>query len=225
MHQLFFETEKCIKHISMYSLEALNEALTETEKLGSRTNKASLTLGDEKFKITPNAALASQIIEEKVINMLIFLALRHSKAVNDENEECIKEFAESMADWKSSLTQKKAASTRKKTSTKRKVTEQTEEDIPKPERPAHKSSVILERLATFLKMLTYEMHSYDTPMAPFVKEVLEFVVMTFVGEENILGSDFVLAKTSPKGETLTDFLRDRSFMRNEKALTEKFAPD
>jgi hypothetical protein len=40
-----------------------------------------------------------------------------------------------------------------------------------------------------MRTLLYEMHSYSTPMAPFVKEVVEYVVKLYVGEEYLLGSD------------------------------------
>jgi len=51
-------------------------------------------------------------------------------------------------------------------------------------------------MTALLKTLVYEMHSYSTPMAPFVKEVLDYVVKFFVGEESELGSDFVLRRVS-----------------------------
>lgn len=33
------------------------------------------------------------------------------------------------------------------------------------------------------------MHSYSTPMSPFAKEVIEYIMKMFVGEEYELGSD------------------------------------
>jgi hypothetical protein len=58
--------------------------------------------------------------------------------------------------------------------------------------PISDSSLVLQRLTNLLKMLVYEMHSYSTPMAPFVKEVMDYIVKFYVGEEYELGSDFVL---------------------------------
>jgi hypothetical protein len=40
------------------------------------------------------------------------------------------------------------------------------------------------------------MHSYNTPMAPHVSEVIAFVVKFFIGEEHFFGSDVVLSKTT-----------------------------
>ena len=51
-------------------------------------------------------------------------------------------------------------------------------------------------MCNLLKTLLYEMHSYNTPMAPFVKEILEYIVKFYVGEECELGSDYVLRKSS-----------------------------
>jgi hypothetical protein len=39
------------------------------------------------------------------------------------------------------------------------------------------------------------MHSYNTPMAPHVAEVIQLVVKYFIGEEHMFGSDVVLSKT------------------------------
>lgn len=44
-------------------------------------------------------------------------------------------------------------------------------------------------MCDLLRILVYEMHSYSTPMAPFVKEVIEYIVKFYVGEEYQLGSD------------------------------------
>lgn len=54
----------------------------------------------------------------------------------------------------------------------------------------------MQNLVALLKMLVYEMHFYTTPMAPFVKEVIEYIVKFFAGEESELGSDFVLRRGS-----------------------------
>jgi hypothetical protein len=66
-------------------------------------------------------------------------------------------------------------------------------------------------MTRLLKTLVYELHSYSTPMAPFVKEVIEYVVKLYVGEEYELGSDQVLRKTAGGESTLKDYLRGRSF--------------
>lgn len=69
------------------------------------------------------------------------------------------------------------------------------------------------------------MHSYSTPMAPFVKEVAEYIVRLFVGEEYALGSDTVLNKSSKTDSSLISFLKQRSFFRKEKDLGENFKSD
>ena len=47
-----------------------------------------------------------------------------------------------------------------------------------------------------LKTIVYQMHKYNTPMAPHVGEVISFVVKFFIGEEHTFGSDVVLEKTA-----------------------------
>jgi len=75
-------------------------------------------------------------------------------------------------------------------------------------------------MVRLLKTLVYEMHSYSTPMAPFVKEVVEYVIKLYVGEEYELGSDCVLRTTAGADSTLKDYLRSRSFYRKEVDLSE-----
>ena len=64
-------------------------------------------------------------------------------------------------------------------------------------------------MCNLLKTLVYEMHSYNTPMSPYVKEVLEYVVKFYVGEEYELGSDYVLRKTSGIDSTIKGLPKDK----------------
>jgi len=80
-------------------------------------------------------------------------------------------------------------------------------------------------MTRLLKTLVYEMHSYSTPMAPYVKEVVEYVVKFYVGEEYELGSDCVLQKTAGADDALKDYLRSRSFFQKETNLGEHFKSD
>lgn len=80
-------------------------------------------------------------------------------------------------------------------------------------------------MCNLLKTLLYEMHSYNTPMSPFVKEILEYIVKFYVGEECELGSDYVLRKSSGIDSQLKDYLRGRSFFRKENDLSDTFKSD
>ena len=46
-----------------------------------------------------------------------------------------------------------------------------------------KESKVMNRMVELLRIMVFEMHSYETPLAPFVKNVLEYLVRVFVGEE------------------------------------------
>jgi hypothetical protein len=70
-------------------------------------------------------------------------------------------------------------------------------------------------MAKLLKNIVHELHSFATPMAPFVKEIVAYVVKFFVGEEYELGSDTVLRTTSSSEFSLKDFLRERTFLQRE----------
>ena len=79
-----------------------------------------------------------------------------------------------------------------------------------------------------MKTMVYQMHSYNTPMAPFVSDVINYVVKFFLGEEHTFGSETVLKKSMKKGSeenSLKDFLRERSFFRQESALDANFKSD
>lgn len=80
-------------------------------------------------------------------------------------------------------------------------------------------------MTKLMKTLLYEMHSYSTPLAPFVKEIVDYVVRLYVGEEYSLGSDEVLRKTAKTERVLADFLRTRSFFKKDEQLNESFKSD
>jgi hypothetical protein len=80
-------------------------------------------------------------------------------------------------------------------------------------------------MSRLLKTLLYEMHSYSTPMAPFVKEIVGYVVKFFVGEEFNLGSDIVLQQKNGKEQSLNEYLKERSFFRRDQDFSEKFKSD
>jgi len=46
----------------------------------------------------------------------------------------------------------------------------------------------MARMSHLLKLMVYEMHSYCTPMSPFVGQVIRYIVKFFLGEESDFGS-------------------------------------
>lgn len=70
------------------------------------------------------------------------------------------------------------------------------------------------------------MHSYNTPLAPYVSDVINYVVKFFLGEEHTFGSETVLIKTTPgTSQQLKVFLRERSFFRRDSELDSNFKSD
>lgn len=82
-------------------------------------------------------------------------------------------------------------------------------------------------MVELMKLFVFEMHSYETPLSPFVKEVLDYLVRIFFGEESgMLLSEKVLLRSLPEeSESLKFYLRERTFLWNERLLTEDFVPD
>ncbi len=82
--KLFAATEDCIAHISSLPLDEINEVLTEKERRRALLDpsKSSILKGKDfsKLRVSPNSPLAEQVIQDHVIDMLIFLTFRFTKA-------------------------------------------------------------------------------------------------------------------------------------------------
>jgi hypothetical protein len=82
--RIFAGAEECVAHISTLPLDEINEVLTAEEKRRFLldTDKGSKFKGKDysRLRVSPNSPLAAQLIQDKVIDMLIFLALRYTKA-------------------------------------------------------------------------------------------------------------------------------------------------
>ncbi len=138
--------------------------------------------------------------------MLIFITLRYFKGFNKWKEERLKEIKkESMGIMKQHQSNQTFSETSKRKSVKfagdqttdrvSQVQTQNQQQLLKKQ-TERLSNNILAKMCILLKTLLYEMHSYNTPMSPFVKEVLEYITKFYVGEEYELGSDYVMRKTS-----------------------------
>jgi len=81
--KLFSYTEDCINHISSMPIDEINQVLTENEKrkgiLESTLRNQFRDKNYSQLRVSPNSPLASQVIEDKVIDMLIFITLRYLK--------------------------------------------------------------------------------------------------------------------------------------------------
>ena len=82
--KLFVATEECIAHLSSLPLDEINEVLTEKEKrrIMLDPSRAQFLKGKDysRLRVSPNSPLAEQIIKDHVIDMLLFLTFRFSKA-------------------------------------------------------------------------------------------------------------------------------------------------
>jgi len=84
--KMFQLTEECIAHISSLPLDQINDVLTEDEKRKGLTKSKTMERYQGKdfsqLRVSPNSPLAAQIIEDKIIDMLIFITLRYFKGFN-----------------------------------------------------------------------------------------------------------------------------------------------
>lgn len=82
--RLFAYTEDCINHISSMPIEEINQVLTENERRKGISNshlmRAQLKNQDfSQLRVSPNSPLAARVIEDKVVDMLLFITLRYLK--------------------------------------------------------------------------------------------------------------------------------------------------
>jgi hypothetical protein len=91
--KMFIWTEECVSHITSLPLDQINEVLTEDEKRKSVLMGSNLTQFKGKdfsqMRVSPNSPLAAQIIEDRVLDMLIFLTFRYTKAFNESKNKRI----------------------------------------------------------------------------------------------------------------------------------------
>jgi hypothetical protein len=91
-----------------------------------------------------------------------------------------------------------------------------------------KKNHVLVSMTRLLKTIVHQMHAYNTPMAPYAREVLTYMVKFFTGEEHHFGSTVVLNRISAENVNeapLKYFLDSHSFFRNEDHFSEEFKSD
>jgi hypothetical protein len=81
--KLFAYTEDCIRHIMTLPIEEINDVLTEKEKrkglMTSTLERAAKQRDTQTLRVSPNSPVAAQVIEDKVIDMLLFVTFRYMK--------------------------------------------------------------------------------------------------------------------------------------------------
>lgn len=85
--RMFLATEESVAHLSSLPLDEINEVLTEKEKrrglLDQGRSSAFRGKDFSRLRVSPNSPLATQIIEDRVIDMLIFLTFRFTKTFHE----------------------------------------------------------------------------------------------------------------------------------------------
>lgn len=138
------------------------------------------------------------MIEDRVVDMLIFLTFRFTKVFSQWKHKMVAEAESTQQRGKAQAAPSQTEGTRRSKSVRFGAEGGTERTSSQHQQAAHQGpakraqNYVLQRMARLLKTLVYELHSYSTPMAPFVKEVVEYIVKFYAGEEYELGSDSVL---------------------------------
>lgn len=226
--RMFQGAQDCVAHLSSFPLEELNEILTDEERRRALEDpvRAKFFKGkdSDQLRVSPNSPLAAQIVEDKVIDMLIFMTFRFTKAFEKWKARGMQE-NDDVSLSPSPL--KEASQTQGSRSVRPSEVGTEIGSIGGTSKLQAKraQNYVITRMTKLLGSVVHELHSYSTPMAPFVKEIVDYVVKFFAGEEYELGSDSVLRRTSTTEFSLKDFLRDRSFFRKDQHLAEDFKSD
>jgi len=188
--------------------------LTENEKskglARSAVNNHFSNKDFSQLRVSPNSPLACQIVDDKVIDMLLFVTFRYLKHFQTWKKKRLAEiemYAASLSTENRSTKSKSVRfgdddnegdiSTGPHISSGRELLKNQTKRL---------QNRVLSRMTHLLKTMVYEMHNYSTPMAPFAFEVVTYIVKFFLGEEHSFGSDVVLKKTSKEENSLKDFL-------------------
>lgn len=79
--KLFIRVEDAIQYNTSLPIDELNEVMTEAEKRKGKSRQMIERRGADssKLRVSPNSPLATQVVEDKVIDMLLFLTFRYIK--------------------------------------------------------------------------------------------------------------------------------------------------
>lgn len=78
--KLFLRVEDAIAYNTALPIDELNEVMTESEKRkGVTAHMAKRGIDSSKFRVSPNSPLAAQVVEDKVLDMLLFITFRYMK--------------------------------------------------------------------------------------------------------------------------------------------------
>lgn len=226
IQKLFLMVEDKIQFITTFPIDEINEVLTDEERRkGTSILKAAQRKDQSSLRVCPNSSLAAQVVDDKVIDMLLFLTFRHMKHFASWKAKAIAEIESNLAMSRKRTCDDSHSYAPSETRRTNHLANRHEQMKKQMVRLENKVLALMTRL---LKTMVYQMHSYNTPMAPFVSDVINYVVKFFLGEEHTFGSETVLRKSSNNTSAqhaLKDFLRERSFCRRESELNAEFKSD
>ena len=80
--KLFARVEDSIQYFTLMPIDELNQVLTENEKRKGATAQLLKTHGKQssQIRVSPNSPLAAQVVEDQVVDMLLFLTFRYGKS-------------------------------------------------------------------------------------------------------------------------------------------------
>lgn len=92
--KMFAYTEDCITYISSMPIEEINSVLTENERRKGLLDQTLRQFRGKDFsslRVSPNSPLAAQVVEDRVVDMLLFVTFRYLKNFNVWKQKKLKE--------------------------------------------------------------------------------------------------------------------------------------
>ena len=204
--KLFAYTEDCVRHISILPIDEINDVLTEKEKrkglMAGTLEKAARSRDTSTLRVSPNSPLAAQLIEDRVVDMLLFVTFRYLKHFSSWKAKKLVEiemYAQTLAKMEQNNTNANRSASGMSKSVRFGDTSVLTDNVTANTNMANRREMlarqterlqnhVLERMTHLLKLMVYEMHSYCTPLSPHVGEVIRYIVKFFLGEEHTFGS-------------------------------------
>jgi hypothetical protein len=171
------------------------------------SNSRNSTLKDLNKK---NSQVIKAIIDNKVIDIIIFLTLRH--------------YSHNLKLFKKSI-DKKMKDIYKVNDKKTEIDLKVQRTIYAKNEMQRYCGKIIVPLINVLFNCIYAMKNYDHMISSYCENVIEYIVKLFIGEDHIFLSEKIINKDGSHNSKIKKYLHYRTFFRNEFLIKSNFVED
>jgi hypothetical protein len=157
-----------------------------------------------------NSQVIKAIIDNKVIDIIIFLTLRH--------------FTQNLKIFKKTI-EKQLKDIYKVNDKKTEVDLKVQRSMYAKNEMHRYCGKLLSPLIAFLSNCVHAMKNYDHMVSSYCENIIEYIVKLFIGEDHIFLSEKLLNKEESSDSKLKKYLHYRTFFRNEFSIKSDFVED